>query len=450
MSRIQLLNRKKPILKRVPVIVDYHDDIQRWGYDNLYPQMCEEVAESSYTLKSCLNIISDFISGEGFADPAVAGLKVNENQTMNDLLMDVAKYMASYRSFVLWVGYSLNFRINELIVVPIEYVRYGIADKEGCYNHFKYTTNWEQDYAKTVFTRQVDTYNVFDPYEVANQVAAVEGLSNYNGQLFFYTPRYGSYPKSTFDAVIERAQAQSELGVFKISSIDNAFTNTTAVVYPSSFADEAERADFIKYLEKKIGPEAAGGVIGIEDKSGQRKASDMFFSLTPTNIDRLYEYTEKSIADAIAENYGMPKELLGMRPESGMFNKDNMVDAYTYANSITRKSRQIISSQFKKILQFWETSIISDCKILTLKYGVEDSTGSQPGESATTANETLLNLTGRQMQNLLRIQSKFAKGKLTYEQAKNLIVTAFGMTPEQADQYLITTEEEDEQVTNPS
>lgn len=57
-------------------------------------------------------------------------------------------------------------------------------------------------------------------------------------------------------------------------------------------------------------------------------------------------------------------------------------------------------------------------------------------------NENLKNLTGRQLQGVLRISRKFNKGEVTFEQAMQLLKEGFGLTDEQANVWLITPDEE--------
>ena len=56
-------------------------------------------------------------------------------------------------------------------------------------------------------------------------------------------------------------------------------------------------------------------------------------------------------------------------------------------------------------------------------------------------NENLKNMTGRQLQNVQRIVRDFNKGKLTFEQAKQMLKNGFAFTDEDVNEWLITEEE---------
>ena len=56
-------------------------------------------------------------------------------------------------------------------------------------------------------------------------------------------------------------------------------------------------------------------------------------------------------------------------------------------------------------------------------------------------NDTLKNLTGKQMQGLMRIVRKYMKGELTQEQASVLMASSFGLDEEQIKTMLGITED---------
>jgi hypothetical protein len=231
---------------------------------------------------------------------------------------------------------------------------------------------------------------------------------------------------------MDHAQTQYELGLYKVGSAQNKFSAELAIVYPGEFESEQEKNDFKQLIENKSGIRNAGTRIGLQDKTGLKKASDIFQTLTPVNTDKLYEWTEKSVADAIMENFAIPKELIGVRPESGMFNQDNMENAYTYFNASTRNDRARISRAFSKLLQYWQVPILNPCLISQQQY-VKDE---QAGTSGLDLRDNLANMTGRQNQNLGRIIRQFAQGKINYEQAKVLLQGGFALSNEEIDKLL--------------
>jgi hypothetical protein len=442
-----LYEKNKPLLKRVPIVVDTYEGIQRYDLDNLYPQRVEEIAKRSYTALSVIKRVADFLNGDGFADPIIGQMKVNDysmfGTSLNKLLSQVSFQYATWNSIALHIGYNLNYRISSMTYIPFSYCRMGLPDSEGRVRVIKYSTNWERDGRKEVADRTIETYNIFNPDTeiIAQEIEDAGGIENYKGQIFYFTPEFYQYPLASFDAVIDHAQAQAELGLGKVANTQNSFLSTMAILFPGEFESEAEKQQFQDLIANKSGARNMGSRIGLQDRSGTKKASDIFQPLTPPNLDRLYEFTEKAVVDAIMENEAMPKELLGVRPDTGMFNQQNMEQAYTYYNSITRNRRSSISEAFSMLLSYWENPIITDAEIAPQRYvqsGQVSSIETKP------VNDSLKNLTGRQLQNIQRIVRKYNKQELTYEQAKQMLVNGYGLGDNDIDDWLVTAEEEAE------
>lgn len=426
----------EPLLKRVPTQVDRSEYIQRYDVDNLYPQRCKEVIARSYTLTGCLKVLADFINGEGFADPALKTLIVNDKgqlgMTLDDVLKSVSKPYSEFSGVALHINYNLNLQMSSIVPIKWDYCRLGLPDKYGRVSDIKYCTNWERDTRKELSTaREIYEYPVFnpDPEVVAAQIEECGGIENYSGQILYWTPEEWEYPLATFDPVFEHAQAQAESGEFKIAALQNGFMATTAIVYPGEFTDDKEKREFMATIKDKKGPKGANGIIAIQDPSGTKRAADIFQSLAPPNVDRQWEYTESSSLNAIMENYAMPKELLGVRPESGMFNKENMENAYLYFNTITRNKRNELSRLFKNLMQYWSTPIVSDFKIKEQKFGEEViETAAAPVDDKVSA--VLRSLSRSELAKFYGYVNDFKKGRASLEQTM-VFMRAYGLSEQE-------------------
>lgn len=454
----------KPLLIRVPTIVSRSKDVQLFDQDNLYPQRCEEAVKRSYTLKSVVDSVADFLAGDGFEDPVLAKLVVNdsglEGETLNKVLRKVAKVYSRWETIALHIGYDMNYRISSITQIPFEYVRFPIGDENGRFDYYWYCTNWELAPNKELKNRpDVVAYRKFnpDPAVVEEQICEAEGIENYRGQILFLTPDDFQYPTATFDPVLDHAQVQNELGMFKLGYTQNGMMATLAILYRGEFESEDEKKEFKALVKRKTGAKNANTNIGIQDKTGQLKISDMFQQLQPANLDKIFELTESSAVKAILENEGWPKILVGVQAEGTLFNQESMVDAYTYANAKTRNRRMTISETFATILKHWAKPIITEAKIKEKVYGsvapaaapatvIDPKTGAQsPAADLNTPatslkdespdspriNSILTNLTGRQSQNLDRIIKKYQKGTYSDGMARLMLKLSVGLTDEE-------------------
>jgi hypothetical protein len=346
----------KPLLKRVPTIVDRTNGIQLWDSDNLYPQRAEETRDRSYTAKIATDRLAGFVMGGGFEDPLLSSLVLNrDGQTGNDVLDLITQDDSIYNAYGLLINYNLNYRISEIKVVEAKFCRFGLPDRWSKVYDIKVNNNWERDpYKNMNYGWEIFEYPIFnpDPNVVKQQMMQAGGIMNYKGQVLFFTPKPNVYPLCTFDAVFDHAQIQSELGVFDISAIQNGFTATTLFKYPGTFEDEDEKHDFTRKLNDFKGPKGAATTMVIENPTGQDyKLTE---SLNIPSVDKLHEVTNKNASKALRVNYSMPMEILGETPESGMFNKQSIQEAYEFYNTITEPRRDRIARQMKKIFAYWK------------------------------------------------------------------------------------------------
>ena len=367
----------EPIRERVPKWIDRRFHIQGYGEDNLYPQRTLIARDGSKTAKTCCDRYGEFLNGEGFTDPRLASLVLNKKgHTGNDLLDHVAKSLATHNGFFVHVGYNLNYKASSFKVVNFEYNRFDIPDDDGEFFLIKYCNNWENNPWKNPRSyMEIVPYPVFnpDPVVVKEQIEQAGGILNYTGQMFYWVPEEDQYPKSTFDVVMDQAQTQQEIAIFDLAMEQNGFKAGHAMLYPSKFESKKEEQEFKDGINDFTG-RGAGGVLILENPDGNLKANEMIAPLQMQNTDSLHVNVDKRSKNDIREAFGMPAEIIGQLPESGMFNTQQMTEAYTYYNSLTRNGRNIISRQLKKLFSAWYAPVTEDFSIIPQSYTVNTQT----------------------------------------------------------------------------
>jgi len=433
--------KTKPLIKREATVADVSLKIQRNGSDNLYPQRAEEILRRSSTLKSVTNRLADFVNGEGFADENIAKMIVNrkglKGQSANKVLGIVSKTFVKWETKVAHVGFNMLGQMCEFNPLPFETIRFGIANKEGCVTHLGYSANYELD-GRSGREQNIVFYPVFnpDPEVVLQQMEAAGGIENYKGQIIFDTPEPFQYPPATFDAVLDDAQVQGEIGLFKVGNTQNSFLATLAILYPGEFGSTQEENDFKNLIANKSGSRNAGTRIGLQDKSGQRKASDIFQTLQPTNLDKVFEYTETSVKKNIMQSESFPAILMGDTP-TGLFAQGDIEEVYTYVNSITRNRRAELSEFFSTIFSYWETPIVTDADIIEQRYIKDGNQAAGPGTGdMIQVNDNIKNMTGMQAVQFERILRKYGKGQYTRDVATQMLQAGFGLTTEEINKLL--------------
>lgn len=418
----------EPLLKRVATVQDFTDGIQRWGLDNLYPQTCEELVGRAFTLKAVMDKVTDFLNGEGIEDEDIGSIIVNEEgQTLNDIVNLVAEPYAKYKIISLHIGYDLNYEISSIRYIPVKYLRFGLPDSEGCVTKIKYCTNWERDFRMSN-QRVIETYDIYnpDPEVVAEQIDEAGGIEEYKGQMVFLTPELWQYPKATFDPIFDQAQTQAEIATSRLAGLQNSFVALMAVVIPGEAESDDEEDDVSEILQNKMGSKNFGSTIGFRDKTGMRKANEIFQSLTPPNLDKLFDSTDQASKDAIMENEAMPKELLGVRPESGMFNQDNMEQAYIYFNAMTKNRRNKLASFFTVLMMHWNDPVKKAIKIKPQQYSSKPIISAEQMQYAPMATE-----------GILKVQAAINGGQYAYESGIAILIEMYGFVEDIARKVLL-------------
>lgn len=368
---IQLV-RYDPDIKRLRTFIDRTDGIQFYTRNNVYPQIVEAIRDRSYTIKSACDRLVKFLRGEGFEDPSLAGLVVNsKGQTLQDILKLLTIDAATYSgSFVVHLGTNMLGEYNNISVWPLAYWRLGLPDENGDVHDVKYSSNWEQDpYKEISNAKNIISYPKYTGSKDQILEEIEEHGLTYPGQVFYFSPLEDQYPLATFDSVLDQGQTQEEIGIFRLASIQNGLNAGAIFSYPGKFENTQKETEFKESLDPYKGGKGANSIIVIEDESGLKKAQDLITPLTMLNADRIHEFISKDDKSAIMEAFAMPKGILGVLPETGMFNQQQLQEEYLYYNTITRDYRTDISNAFKKIFANWHQPVQSDFKIKELHYG---------------------------------------------------------------------------------
>ena len=356
---------RKPVIKRVPQRLNHVEGITTYGADNLYPQRVEEIMFRSALTNSGIERIADFVNGDGFSENGDLILN-DKGQTANDILriisIDVAKYKSSFAFHINW---NLLGEITDIMPNEFKFVRYGLPDERGMHHDAKLNINWEN--ASGVLPRGsknlIWTFPLFDP-DFKNE----DFSDDFMGQILYQVPNPDVYPRATFDSVLDSSQTSGEIQVFELSNIQNGFLGTSIVKYPGEFEDEDAEKAFKKDVKELQGASNANSILVLEMKDMEEDHT-LIEQFNALNLDRLFEVTNKSVDRRIVQAIAVPPALLGVFPESGMFNQQDYEDSYTWMNIRTQNMRRVVERVFnEKIGKHWHEGEITFGEIITTKF----------------------------------------------------------------------------------
>lgn len=314
-------------------------NIEGFDIDNAYPQRMIELVNACSTAKSCVGIYSDFINGQGFKDLTFYKAKVNPKLTLDQLLRRTADDYSLHRGVAVWVNYNALFQKVSLQYVPFEHCRLGIEENAGkivIYNDWGLKKRID-----TTAIKVVELYNP-DPEVIQAQVDAAGGWDNYNGQIFWLSADYETYPLASCDAVIEPMLAEIASDITTTNNLKNNFQLKYRIKRSPEFESDTERQAYLENYKKFFGE--SGSTVAVED--GNVKEDFPEFEKIETSLnDKLFEYTDEKVTKKIIRNYKQPPALHGVM-ESGMLNSQQMEDVFKYYNGITKKDRILFEEIF--------------------------------------------------------------------------------------------------------
>ena len=409
-----------------------------YDVDNLYPNKVKEIALRSGTTSGAIETLSSFISGEGFAQN---DLKINrEGQTLWDILRHITNSKSKFKGFALHFNYNMLGQIVEINPINFESVRWHSDLKRYVVN-----PDWSR---RNIMKKDEVIYTPFWPENVINEINECKDIHNYKGQLLYVIPNISDwYTPCTWDSVLDKAQFEAETDLYSLSSIQNDYSLGGFTVLPKNIIDTDQIDDYKTELKKDKGSANAGGTRVFSALPSEMLNNWKWFTpISRNNIDSLHSNQIERAIFGIYAAFRQPPILNGVTKD-GMFNQESFADAFHYYNSQTETERKEVEKQLTKILSYSIWSNTGLIKIIPKSFTMRGEAETLPTEPGTeqpqsNVNDTLTNLTGRQLQGIFRITKRYKKEELTYEQAASLLADGFGISEEQIKIWLVNDDQE--------
>lgn len=430
-------------VERLSVNIAYPADrIIPYDNDNLYPNKVKAIAMRSGTTMSAIKTQANFLSGDGFIQ--MKTVVNSEKQTLWDILRHIAMSKSWFFGYALHFNYNMLGQISSITPVNFETIRWHKSLQK-----FVYNPDWGKRY---IFRKNEIEYMPFNPAPeiVYKQIEAAGGIEKYNGQILYWIPNINDYyTVCNFDDVIDDAQFEAEVKLYSLSSVQNDYSLSGIISYPKNIESTEGKEKVQKELKGDTGSGNAGGIRVVPAPVIEEfKNWKWFTPISRNNIDGLHTNQIERARDNIYASFRQPPILNGVSKD-GMFNESSFADAFNYYNSATETERKEIESELNKIIAKSIWANIGEIQIQPKTYVTRESkntgtgiqTEPQANEEKPELNETLTNLTGRQLQGVFRITKKYKKGELTKDQAILMLKQGFGFDDEQCEVWLINDDE---------
>ena len=233
-----------------------------YGKNNLLPNELLNAVEASVTASSCRVKKSTFIKGRGFSDKGVASMKVNADQTANQLQAEFSDYSGLFSCVVAKVIYNMAGEPYSLSALEFECIR---ATDTGNYYLNENLCSGTDNKKDRVF---MDVYNNHEtPTSRLRRVRAqIEEYGKQTGDIIFHFDRKAGqkiYPKPVAWAAMEEIESDAALGRLDWRNVKKGFRPdailTTVGKIDDTAEDESGRTEqdyFDKSLEQFSGEDA--------------------------------------------------------------------------------------------------------------------------------------------------------------------------------------------------
>lgn len=348
------------VYKRISNTPNKTEGILNYDEDNAYPQRIKDIVNNSGVASACVGMKTRFLMGGGFTDKEFYKQKVNRKGVTVDKLL---RKVCTNLSLLPFVGFQINynglFQKTEINYVPFDHIRLPDwenpnKDHPGMISLYD---DWQRIKRNSIDRKKIDYINFYnpDPIVIQEEVDKAGGWGKYKGQVFLYSPNgLEEYPLAAFDSVLEDMQTDSKTKSFKFRNITTNFMASHILITDKIEGDETVREEFIEGLEQFQGADDSLRILHLE-KTSESSTIDLK-KIDIQNVERLYEYTEKSIRDNIILNFLIPQILL--IPTPGKLGASAEInDATAYYNGITYHERLIIEEIFTELFKNFATPI---------------------------------------------------------------------------------------------
>jgi len=432
-SRIPLMEKKRGV------------DFVPFGDRNDYPNYLLWLYNKSAKHNAIINGKCVYIMGNGLTTESEPGKlflkKANEKQSWDQLMklacLDIENFGGVYFQVIPKLGGGFN-------IYHMSYDRIRANESnDRFYYRKKWNNTWEQPEAEyPAFHPTCTTSSIFyfkeyrcgkNPYALPSWVAACNWVESdievsrhtltnaktgFSASKFinFYNGEPDEDKKRKITARMENAATGAEGKKLLI-----AFNNDPA---KKPTIDDLGQSDLTKENFAGIDNLITGNIY-----SGHNITHPLLFGIQQEG--KLGNASELKTAYEIFKNTYVTHKQKQIEEIVGYFSSVANVPAEYKLKDVEPVGMELDPVQFKELLpKEW---ILEKFGIDPAKYGIQTAVSNVQPEQM--GNETLVKLSGRQQQNLMRIVRLFSQGKLTKGQA-SIQLSAYGFTNDQINQYL--------------
>jgi|GEM_PF-7079807 len=334
---------------------DLQRNVVRAGVDNLYYNNMAELIRGSSIARSCAEVRSRFIIGDGFViDNEDTGQQYFYNQILaKQILNKIAVDMAWFGGFALLIRYNALAQITEIKHIDYASVRLCPIPENGVEPEFaQISTDWRYAYSNQhhwatprqlrIFTGNAETI-LADQRKYSKQ---------YLGELIYikpYSPGTYYYSPPVWAGAADRLQVDQAMGQYHAYNTKNGFFPGMMLYMPGTDWDQTDengttRKDaFQKWFDQKFrGARSAGEVIKLYGETADQIPQPVNFQ--PNVNGEMFISLEKNTVKYIPIAFQIPPILIGISESGKLGQSQNLLDEMEmFQNNIIAPEQDLIS-----------------------------------------------------------------------------------------------------------
>ena len=420
---------------KIPVNIErQREGYVTFGEDNLYPNYLIDLYNRSAKHNAIINSKVTYVYGKGLEmtvqDARLQELfdSVNRWQTLNEFAYQLVTDLELYNGTAIEIIWNRSGTSYEMKVLEFKNVR---SNVDG--SMFYYSPQWA-----LYSTPDIIEYPAFD-------------INNRKGRQIFYYKVYRPgckvYPIVNYIGCIPYIETDIEISNYHLNNIKNGFWGGKVITFIAQQPTKEEmQAISRQFRYTKTGTDNAGKFV--LNFVPNKESAPLIESLEPEDSDTKFEILNKTVLQEIFVGHQITSPMLmGVRVEGQLGGRTEMLDAYelfknTYVNGRQQIAEKIINFHAENLTGIKGAyKLIPTEPIVNNEQPKPQAAPQETQQSEIVVNESLKNLTGRQMQNVMRIITKYSRGSLTYDQAVTMLRGGYGLTAEDIDSMLGETEE---------
>lgn len=340
----------------VPEVRNESKELFYYGRNNLLPNdLLKHIADSG-TAKRCITKLTAYIQADGFENTKASEVQVNNTQTADELLAEVAGYVSYFKGFALHIKRKADGSIAEVECVPFETVRKTLD------GHFWVNPSYGQPRFREDKGKK---YPAFAGAKItAAELAAQVKQFGHVGEIFYVYQRTADnrhYPVPDYYAGIEDVRSSTELSRLDLESVLNAFM-PSAILTMVGHIDDVTKDDHGKtqrdYLDETL-QQFTGMKSDSNGLTGRMRLA-MFSAATRDEVPVLQTFDAQALVDAsnnkrdiidraVCRLFGIHPVLLGFDDAQVLGNTQAIANASLELNTIVNPMQRMITDAFTKL-----------------------------------------------------------------------------------------------------